>query len=316
MKRSVLAAAALAGLMVSCTARTDVVYPYEVANRLPSDESDSLKVFLSGGKVLTIPLPLRLGRSIFAPDGKSVYGAHATRTEPHSLRAEPGLAKIEFNPTRASTVPGTPTFAIKSFALSVRQDKLIISGSRPDVNGRSCGVFEILLPVGNVRQVFISDCRYRWAWDDLSMSPDGVQAVATVGSNTDHDLHLELMDLVHGTTKSLGSEFRLGVWSPDGKWIATLGNRSDGIFLIDPHDFSRRRSLGSTSPIRPEWSPDSRYLLLWKYSLFRCGIGIDIEPPATLETLDIGTGRRSTIRSSQCQLQIGSTGWLRGEIAR
>ena len=77
---------------------------------------------------------------------------------------------------------------------------------------------------------------------------------------------------------------------------------------------SQRRSLGHAASIRPEWSPDSRYLLLWKYSLFRCGFFIDVDGPATLEFLDIETGNRLEIRSSRCQLELGSAGWLNSEI--
>jgi hypothetical protein len=316
--RRFLAVMVLIGLMVSCAGQIQVAYPYRIANYLPADDSDSdaLRVFPSEGQPLTIPLPVCLGRTAFGPDGRSVYGANATRPQPHVTRTTTGLSKVEFNPTRASIVPGTSTFVIKSFAVSVRQDKIIISGSQPGANGRDCGVFEVLLPAGSVRKVLNSDCGYRWAWDDLSLSPHADQAVATVGSNTDHNLHLELIDLVHGTTRPFGSASWIGVWSPDGNWIATLGNPSDRILLIDPNNPSRQRSLGGTAGIRPEWSPDSRYLLVWKYSLFRCGIGIDLEPPATLETLNIESGSRSTVRSSQCQLERGSVGWFSREIAR
>ena len=79
-----------------------------------------MKVFPLEGKVLIIPLPLRLGRAILATDGKSVYGTNATGTQPYITKELPGLARVEFNPTRASAVPGTSTFTIERFALSVR----------------------------------------------------------------------------------------------------------------------------------------------------------------------------------------------------
>ena len=304
-------ATTLIGLLVSCTGNIPVPYPYKAAIYLENSDSEAVKVFPFDGQALTIPLPLCLGRAKFGPDGKSLYGTNLTRLQPYITRPSRGLSRIEFNPTRANMVPGTSTFDIKSFAVAVRQDKVVITGG----NGRSCGVFEILLPAGTSRQVLAYDCSYRWAWDLLSLSPDGEQAVATVGSYSDHDLHLELIDLVHGTTKPFGSTFLVGVWSPDGKWIAITENRTERIFLIDPHSPSHRRSLGSGTSVPPEWSPDSRYLLIWKYSLFRCGFYVDIEAPATLETLDIETGNRSSIRSSQCQLERGTAGWLSGEIA-
>jgi hypothetical protein len=313
--RALLAAMAFIGVLSSPGQIKVVGYPYEVANFLDGPDTDTLRVFPFQGNVVTIPLPVRLGRAIFGPDGRSAFGINAPSKLAH-IRQAPGLSKVEFNPIRISPVPGTTPFVIESFAFSARQDKLLISGGRTDANGRSCGVFEILLPVGTVRQVLKSDCRNQWAWDNLSLSPDGEQAVATVDSNAHRDAHLELIDLVHGTVRSLSAEFWIGVWSPDGKRIAVLGKRNHKLFLIDPADFSRRRGFGSTADIRPEWSPDSRYLALWKYRLFRCGISFDVDPPATFETLDIESGKRSTIGSSECQLFVGSTGWARSEIAR
>ena len=281
-------------------------HSYSAVKYLPETNGDALRVFSSEGSATAINLPFRLGRVVFAPDRRSLYGTNAEG---------PGLSKVEFNLVRLSPVPGTTGFFIKSFAVSGRQDKVVISGRRSDPDGGGCGVFEVLIPAGDARQVLNSDCRYRWAWDSLSLSPDGEQAVAEVGSNTDHDLHLELIDLAHGITKPISSEFWVGVWSPDGKWIAALGNGNHNLVLIDAHDFSKRRKLGSTSRIKPEWSPDSRYLLLWDHPL-RCGIGIDLDPPATLQALDVESGERSMIRSSECKVVFGSTGWVSNDIAR
>lgn len=318
-RRLLAAIWAFVGFTISSTGRSKVpaAYPFKAANYYPGFKANSvaLRVFSFDGSMVNIALASRLGRTLFGPNGKSLYGTNASSVQEGVIRESPGLSRIEFQPARSSLVPGTGSFNIKSFALTARQDKLIISGSRHDGAARECGIFEIGLPDGNTRQVLKSDCRYQWSWDKLSLSPDGAQAIATVGSNTDHDLHLELIDLAHGTAKSVGSEFWMGVWSPNGKWIAMLGDRNYSLVLIEPGNFSRRRSLGSTSRIRPEWSPDSRYLLLWKYHLFRCGIGIDVEPPATLEILDTESGKRSTIQSSQCQLVLGSTGWVSSEIA-
>jgi hypothetical protein len=109
----------------------------------------------------------------------------------------------------------------------------------------------------------------------------------------------------------------MGAWSPDGKWIAAReSGRYDKLFLLDALDFSRRRALGGAIVAEPTWSTDSRYLLLWKDYLFRCGIYPDLEPPATLETLDVQTGKRSAIRTSQCKITGGPTGWISSEIVR
>jgi hypothetical protein len=297
---------AFVGLTVSSTGQIKVLPQYEVANYLSGPHSDALRIFPSKGNAITIPLPFRVRKATFGPDGKSMYGMIAD---------QPGLSKVEFNPTRASPVPGTNGFIVKSLGFSSRQDKLVISGNLRHAN---CGVFEILLPQGKTRQVLAYDCSNLWDWNYLTVSPNGEQVIATVGSNIEHELHLELIDLVHGTTKSLGGEFCLGVWSPDGKWIVVReSGPRDKLFLIDAVDFSRRRDLGGGVILEQTWSPDSRYLLLWK-GLFRCGMDLSglEDRPSALETLDIQTGKRSTIGSSMCQITGGSTGWVSSEIAR
>jgi hypothetical protein len=134
-----------------------------------------------------------------------------------------------------------------------------------------------------------------------------------VGSAREN-LHKELVDLAHGTSRPLFSDIWEGVWSPDGKWIA--GTRDNDLWLIDAHELSKRRALGGTSHARPAWSPDSRYLLLWKYSLFKCGVFLDVDGPATLEALDIESGSRSVIQSSQCRVEFGSAGWMNADISK
>jgi hypothetical protein len=106
------------------------------------------------------------------------------------------------------------------------------------------------------------------------------------------------------------------VWSPDRKWIAALGNGTNKLVLIDTGKFRQKRTLGSIAAIPPAWSLDARYLTVWKYHLFRCGFYLDVEPPATLELIDTETGKRSTVKSSQCELVLGSTGWLSGRIMK
>lgn len=306
---------AFVGFTVSSTAQVTVSpYPYEVANYFPGPHGDTLRIFPSKGNAITIALPFRIKQATFGPDGKSIYGIIVDRHKNVGLD-QPSLSKVEFNPIRATAIPGTSGFLIKSFAFSSHQDKLVISGNLH----ASCGVFEIQLPDGKIRQVLTYDCHNAWDWIHLSMSPNGEQVIATVGSNFEHEVHLELIDLVHGTTKSLGREFTLGVWSPDGKWIVVRDSEPrDKLFLIDAVDFSRRRDLGGGVVEVPTWSPDARYLLLWKGYLFRCGMdlgGLE-DRPCTLETVDIQTGKRSTIRSSMCQITGGSTGWVSSEIAR
>jgi len=103
-------------------------------------------------------------------------------------------------------------------------------------------------------------------------------------------------------------------WSPDGKWIAAIEWNRKRLILLDGNDPSHRRDVGST--LEAAWSPDSRYLLVWTLHFLRCGIGIDVEPPASFEVLEVATGKRSLIRSSQCQLIQGPIGWVSSDIGK
>jgi hypothetical protein len=306
-----LAIAAYVGMMLPVTGQIKVFpFPYEAASYISEPHSHSLRIFPFNGNAITIPLPFPVDGVTFAPDGKAIYGF--VREDP--FRA--GLSKIEFNPIRTTTVPGTLSFIIQTFAISSRQDKVAASGIVHNQHGNRCGLFEILIPNGSIRQILNSECNEHWACDNISLSPNGERAIARIGNSMTHDFHLEQIDLVHGTTKSLGEQFSIGVWSPDGKWIAAREkSQRDKLFLVDSTDFSHRRDLGGAIVMKPAWSPDSRYLLLWKSYLFRCGIYPDLEPPLTLETLDIQSGKKSTIRSSRCQVTGGPTGWVSSEFA-
>jgi len=164
--------------------------------------------------------------------------------------------------------------------------------------------------------VLCSNCNDQKMWGALSLSPNGDLALAEADYVGDNGTHLELVNLVHATTKPVSGEVEQGAWSPDGRWIAALSHRNSRLFLIDARDFSKRADLGSAPWRRPDWSPDSRYLLLWKYQLFRCGVFLDVDGPATLEMLDIQSGRRSTIPNSQCRVEHGWSGWISGEIVK
>ncbi len=275
-------------------------YRYSPANFFHSPLRPSvLAVFPLVGKAVKVPLPFDPGYVAFSPDGKSLYATAALDpTKPSDART--GLLKIEFNPTRVSNVPGSLEFVIFSVAVSGREDKLVISGRRLENGGPSCGVFELNLSDGDARQIFRSqDCDYLSAWNDLNLSPDGERALAL------HNRRLELLDLVTGTSRPIGPpEFRTGAWAPNGKWIAALDNsRPSQLFLIDPNNLSLRRRLGGTDG-GVHWSPDSRYLLLFRNQLLCWFYSY------TIETLEISTGKRSVIPNSRCSIQGGASGWV------
>jgi len=279
---------------------------YQAANYQFGIRANTLMKFPRSGKPITINLPFRLTSATFAPDGKSLYAIT------NDNQGQGSISKIEFNPIRVTVMASLEGIITRSFAVSSHQDKVVVSGDRLNAGQRSCGVFEILLPQGAAKQLASSNCRDQWRWDNLSLSPDAEQGVVTAGSNRNRDLHLELLDLAHGTVRSLGSDVYIGVWSPDGKWIVARANgNGDKLFLIDANDVSRRRPLGHGEVMAPAWSPDSRYLLLWK----DCG-SPGPDSTATLETLDIQSGKRTAVLSSRCQIYHGTTGWMSEEIAR
>jgi len=326
-----LASVVLVGSAASCTwGMKSASQSFAAANYnvLTNTNTDELTVFPPDGNTVTMTVPFRLRDVAFGADGRSLYGINVTNQN-GVIQDTGGLSKVEFNPIRRVPVPGTAKLGIWSFAFSAGEDKVVISGYHRetgvhcgvtdatgvhcavgDATQVHCGLFEILLPSGTVRQVLSSACYDHSSWGALSLSPNGDVALATVGDK------LELVDLVNATTKPVSGEVQQGVWSPDGKWIAAFPYPKTRIFLIDAGDFSKRTDLGGAPWRRPDWSPDSRYLLLWKYQLFRCGVFLDVDGPATLEMLDIQSGRRSTIPNSQCRVEHGWSGWISGEIVK
>jgi len=215
------------------------------------------------------------------------------------------LYRIDLNPIRVSAVPAQASLKpIHSIAVSLREDRLLISGGYEKGGSRYCGVFEISLPSGNLRSVLETpDCKYLSAWLYLSLSPDGKQAVAVHGRS--HSL--DLIDTVHGEVKSIGVGFMKASWSPDGRWIAALEYRSKvRTVLFDARRLSPAKTLGESEV---EWSPDSRYLLAVT------GRGCSNES-GTVQTLHIQSGARATVESSKCQVYQTTAGWVSSSIVR
>jgi len=256
-----------------------------------------LRLFPKDGKATVINTQSPGWRVKFAGDGRSLYAA-----------SDENLMRIGFSPIRATSVIGTEGFRIKDFAVTPDGSKVVISGRHREGALEKCGLFEITVSTGSARHVLATDCNYQWSWTDLATSPDGSRAVASYGNtHTDHNYRLDLIDLARGTTKSLGDLSRAS-WSPDGKWVAAIEWNRRRLILLDTSDFSHRRHLGST--IETAWSPDSKYLLVWKYHFLKCGFALDVESPASFEVVEVASGKRSLVGSSQCQLVRGSIGWM------
>ena len=75
---------------------------------------------------------------------------------------------------------------------------------------------------------------------------------------------------------------------------------------MDAKNLARRRILGHSEL---NWSPDSLYLLGMK-QYDRCGPYY-----GTLEAINVQTGERTTIKSSECQVNQATTGWVSSDIS-
>ncbi len=257
-----------------------------------------LMVYPFRGKPIAIPLPFALSRLTFGPSGEAIYaGAMIAPRRP----PKPGIFKVEFNPVRATSVPGSLELGAASMVVSKRQDKIVISGGHGRGSDAVCGIFELSLTNGNLRQVLQeSNCSYTGSWLYLTLSPDGVQAVGI------REHRLGVIHLSDGATRFLGYGYDMAAWSPDGKWIAALeSSGKERTIIFDASDFSQHRTLEASDVI---WSPDSRYLLVWKAHAV-CGAYL-----GTLETMDVETGKRLPIESSRCQVSESAVGWVSNQV--
>src|SRR6202042_2689694 len=94
-------------------------------------------------------------------------------------RPKSGLFKIEFGPMRVNSVPGSGDFRfLSSKAISLRQENAVVAGKYWNGAKLVCGVFDLNLLNGNVRQVLESECEDAITRTDISLSPDSRYAVA------------------------------------------------------------------------------------------------------------------------------------------
>jgi len=264
------------------------------------------------GEPVSIHLPFQAHGVQFSPDGRFLYAmeGRARAEAPQSL---PGLLKVEFDPIRIKVLPGSDSLRIDSYLVSHDGSKIVIVGSHIGDPKPTCGVFELSLPSGDIRQA-LQACPHG---DQLSLSRDRNRILANIGHPLERNTGMELIDLAKGTSTQIYKDWWQGAWSPDGKWIAAMTrDKHSRLVLLDPNDFSRRRDLGRGGDF-PEWSPDSRYIQLWKKpwsnGLFCSFLSEPI--PWTVDTVDVQTGRRKTIPSFRC-FSGGAVGWADNFVVR
>lgn len=264
-----------------------------------------LEVFTIGGAAFAIPLPIALGTFEFSPDGKALYATASFN--PLDPRAGGlGLLKIEFNPVRATPIPGSDVFGIMSFAVSAQQGKLLISGNRLQAAGTGNGLFELDPESGDSRLLMLNDktegaIPVLSRWSHLSVSPDGTRAAAMRNGL------LEVIDLTRHTVTPLPQYLEVGAWSPDGKWLAAIDWKKGHTVLLDAATLTPKRVLEESDV---EWSPDSRFLLgARKYDL--CG-----PYSGTLQIIDVESGKRLTLWHSRCKVNQPRKGWLSADVLK
>jgi Tol biopolymer transport system component len=112
--------------------------------------------------------------------------------------------------------------------------------------------------------------------------------------------------------RSISSQDQWARWSPDGRWIAlVLEGRtivdSKRIVLVDANEPSNQKGLGQYGGGYVSWSPDSKYLLLYK----KQPVCIFNKSLTSLEVLDVTTGTRRVIPSSRCKISdFDWIGWV------
>ena len=271
-----------------------------------------IAVFPPARKEFEISLPLVPRWFAYGPSGRSVYATALIDTGTRSFTDQRGIFKIELDPVRVSTIQGLDAFgSIGPFAVSQGEDLVVSGGSKGNYPARSCGVYEIRLPAGDVRAAIeTSDCRAGSPWRVLSLSPERTEALISANRS------LALLDLAKGSITKIEGQLSGGSFSPDGKWIAALQlgdpKAPSKTVLIDRTTLASRRDLGGVNDGEVVWSPDSRFLL---HAVYRPAC--PSQNPLALETLEVQTGNRSLIKDSICN--SGSSrqiGWVRSDIKR
>jgi len=255
-------------------------------------EAPNLRVFPVGGLSFTLAVPFQLGNIAASPDGTVLYGSRFY--DPSGPNT--GLYKIEFDPTRATRLNGSEGLT-SVYGIAASSTKIVVSAGYL-TNGlvSRCGLYELMLSSGDVHKILSNpDCNYVSSWYSIGLSPDSRKIVAV------RKHRLELIDTETKAVQPLGDGYSYAAWSPDGRWIAALGDNGNHTFLLDALTLTKRKTLPPSEVI---WSPDSHAILASQVHS-HC-------PPdlGTLQLIDIETGKTSIIESSACQISMLVIGWI------
>jgi hypothetical protein len=300
------------GTLQSPTVRAASQTTFSAAYIHPENRRPVLTLFPSDGPAVTLPLPDGLPESLtvnaFSPDGKAVYLQKA------ELASDGSIIKVEFKPARQSIVPGTVGLGtIWNLTVARPSGRIYVSGISK--TRRQCGTFEIDPDSGDFRTLLIGafpNC----GGGGGAISPDGKRVISYSSDDLSViDLETHAVEALKGIAgKARQTEItwpQTANWSPDGRWMS-VALPADRILLIDATDLSKRKRLGHSGGPMILWSPDSRYLLLSR-SQFRCALYLFFD---SLESVEVATGKRRLIHSSQCEVGGGWFGWLNSDAVQ
>jgi WD40 repeat protein len=280
--------------------RADFPYaPAFVSTTTAAVGHTELVIFPLIGGPSKIPIRTASGPFAYSPDGKALYGqCSTTDSGAPNDNVRIVLCRIELKTGVATPLPGSIGLYARDIAVSPRQDCILVSGVlRRGKDTR--GLFELSLTSGKIRTVIAQNQRpTRSDWTYVSLAPDGKRAVGSYNGR------VEVIDMVQGRAELLDDGLFMAAWSPDGKWLAAVEKGEKGhTLLMDAATLKRTRILG---PSELGWSPDSHYLLGFKSCNSYYG---------TIEVIDIDTGDRIAVKSSECQINQATTGWVSSDLA-
>lgn len=259
----------------------------------PRGNDAKLFVFPLDGASFSVPLPFQMGKFAVTPDGKNLYGMRFF--DPAGRNT--GLYNIELGAMRVMKVPGSEGFA-SVYGIAASPEKIVVSAGYLSEAGllEQCGLYELILTTGDVDKILSnSNCKYASSWSSISISPDSHRLI-TVRKH-----HLELIDTDTKAVRSLGEGFYYASWSPNGRWIAALGDGGEHTMIFDAATLEKQKTLSRSEVI---WSPDSGFLLASRLHT-RCAPDF-----GTLHLIDIETGKASMIESSACKISQLVFGWV------
>lgn len=309
VRASILAVSTVVGVMTVGLYKEQTVkgaaFPFSAAHfqqDVGHATNPQLVVFPASGPSLHLDLPKKLDGNFrllgSSSDGRAVYG------ELTFPEAWGGITKIQFDPIRLSVVSGSVGLGnISSLIESSQSGRILVSASTMRNGNLECGDFEIDPVSGSFESLRIG------AFPDCGgpVSPDGTRELSTANNQ------LRLLDFRTKTAQIIRTKCSWAAWSPDGRWIAAaMGEkRTSRVVLIDTVDPSKERALATgEGPL--VWSPDSKWLLL-PISQTSCLFSLFGE---SLQALSVGTGRKTIIPSSHCQIAGDTAAWISSDLVR